>query len=152
VKWWSVDPLQQRPGLGQLGLVDRGRLLVELLEDLVDLLAHRAPVVAGGPDVAQDPLDRGPELVQHLGLALAVDLEVQVRLAHAVGGVGGQDLDQPAGGVAADGDHRVDGQVDDQAVAVQLHGHESTRNGMSSVTISTIECLERQPCSSNRGL
>ena len=29
---------------------------------------------------------------------------------------------------------------------------ESTRNGMSSVTISTMECLERQPCSSNRGL
>src|SRR4029453_16611153 len=61
--------------------------------------------------------------VQHLGLALAVDLEVQVRLADAVGGVGGQDLDQPAGLVAADHDHRVDGQVNDQAVAVQFHGH-----------------------------
>jgi hypothetical protein len=118
-----LDPLQQRPGLGQLGLVDRGRPLVQLGQDRADLLAHGRPVLDRGLDVRQDPLDLGPQPVQHLGLALAVDLEMQVRLADTVVGVGRQHLDQPAGLVAAHGDHRVDGQVDDQAVAVQLHGH-----------------------------
>jgi hypothetical protein len=50
---------------------------------------------------------------------------VQERLADGVAGVGvgRQHLDQLAGLVAADRDHRVDRQVDDQAVAVQLHRH-----------------------------
>ena len=74
-------------------------------------------------DVVRDPLDLGAQPVQDLRLALAVDLEVQIGLADAVGGVGRQHLGQLAGLVAAHGDHRVDGQVDDQAVAVQLHGH-----------------------------
>jgi hypothetical protein len=50
---------------------------------------------------------------------------VDERLAHAVAlvGVGGQDLEQLAGVVAAHRQHRVDREVDDQPVPVQLHRH-----------------------------
>ena len=60
------------------------------------------------------------------GSVCAVDLGVDHRLGdRPVGGVGpgGRTSLQRAALVAVDGDHRVDDQVDAEAVAVQLHRH-----------------------------
>jgi hypothetical protein len=47
---------------------------------------------------------------------------------------------------------RVDDEVDTEAVTAQLHRAESTRNGISSLTLWTTVCVDCQPRWSKRGL
>ena len=87
-------------------------------------------------------------------LRLAHDLRVEERLELRVLGrrVEGQDIEELPRFVAAHADDRVDDEVDAAPRRLSSMLTESTRNGMSSLTISTTVCVDVQPCSSSCGV
>ena len=87
-------------------------------------------------------------------IGLADDLRMDERLQHAVldRRVVREDLEQRARLVAPHAHDGVDDQVDAALSRLSSMLTESTRNGMSSLTISTTVWVDVQPCSSSCGV
>jgi hypothetical protein len=122
------EPLEELTCLPDLLRVQRGRVLLESGDDVLDLGVHLAPVLDGLADVAEHPLD----VVDHRGGVVAlgepVDLDVHPRLADGLalrlqGAVGHRgDRLELAGDVPDDVEVGVDDDVDVAQLAGQLHG------------------------------
>jgi hypothetical protein len=110
------EPLHEGGGLGVLVAELRGRL--------DGLGAHRLPVLDRGAHLADDALEVLLQLAQPLGLGLARHLGMDHGLADRAlleRLAGGEDLEQPAAGVAPHRQHGVDGQVHAAPAPVELH-------------------------------
>ena len=123
------EPAQQRLALLDLGLRERRRVLLQVLDDDVDLLLHLRPVLDGLTHVAEHLAEGVLDDRQLRRVALPVDLHVDPRLAGDVR-LGADDvalvvdgLQQLAGHVTPDEQLRVDDHVDAAALLVELHRH-----------------------------
>ncbi len=161
-----------QPGEQPTGLLDLlggdadGRGLVEDLRDLGALGTHLGPVLNDLAHVGEHAAQVGRDLLAVEGVAVAVDLEVHPGLAQ----------DPELGSRAAPVDaaesvaprSRISSSSPVASRRTSISGcttmwtvrpmrvssavTESTRKGMSSVTIWTTVCPLAQPCSSNSGL
>ncbi len=130
------QPAQQLAGLLHLGRaqVGGGGLVGEAVRDAQRGVAHLLPVLDRLADVGQDAQQVGGDLLEVGAVGLAVDLDVDPGLGERVVrqlavDLGRQDLDEPAGDVAADEDLRVDHDVDAAALAGQLVGDRVDEEG-----------------------
>ncbi|CAM5688711.1 hypothetical protein SMICM304S_03232 [Streptomyces microflavus] len=129
------QPAQQLAGLLDLlvGEVVQ-RLAGQVFGDPEGGVAHLPPVLDGLPYVGQDAQQVGGDLLEVRAVGLAVDLDVdpgldegvvrQLGLPTALRGAGaaGEHLDELAGDIAADGDLRVDHDMDAAPLPGQLVG------------------------------
>jgi len=102
-------------------------LAVELLRERDRSIQHGRPVGDGRGDIADDPHEIVPDLLQHRGVGLPVDLDVLERLdehlvVRGLVPVGVQDADQLAVAAAPHGQHGMRDDVQTQAVPAQLRG------------------------------
>ena len=119
-----VHPAQERLGLRHLVGGQRGAHRAGLVQRLVHLGAHRAPVRHRGADLVQHALQPGAHALQRRGVGAGVDLDVHVRLGRRLDRrrLRLVQVEQPAGLVPLRPHHRVDDEVDGEPLAVQLRG------------------------------
>ena len=149
-----LDPLEEGAGLLEFLAVDRWRRRLQIRDAPAQLLAHAAPVLHRGTN----GVERGPHLrldrVEHFLFGLAIGLDVDDRLDDGTFArvLDGQErFDAPA----LSRWKRITGWTTRWLVyprRFRTIRTESTRNGMSSVTISTMVWVDCQPCCSIRGL
>jgi hypothetical protein len=117
-----VDPLDQRPGFGELVRIDGRRTLVELRDDRANVPADLRPGLDRGEHVREHAVQLGVELVEEGLIGLPVDLDVQQRLGRSLGCPRQEFLQSPLS-VAPDPDDRMDGQMDGAPTAGERHRH-----------------------------
>jgi hypothetical protein len=118
------QPLQEGAALGDLFGRHRGRHLRQRLLRRLQALQHGLPVGHRRPHVGQHPFDAGRQCGALAGIDQPVDLYVHPGLARLLRRRAARpDRLQPALAVALDRVHRVDQQMQAQALAVDLHGN-----------------------------
>ena len=114
------QPLEERRCFGDVERVGtRRRSATHLVRELHGAGAHRRPVVDHDAHVVEHVLELVAQRIE-LGIALTVDLDVQVRLGNALAGVG-EDVDETTVGVTPDIDARVEQDMEVVAAAGEHH-------------------------------
>ena len=156
------EPLEQRLALGDLMLVERGRVLLQVVDDLAGLGVHPLPVLHGLTHVAEHLGKRLHDRLEVLGVGLPVDLDVHPRLAEhvvrhvardAVLALGGVDLLEVTGDVPAYQQLRVHDHVDRAVLLVELHRHrvDEERHVVGDHLDDRV-AVGRPPCSETDGV
>ena len=149
-----VQPQQEVARLADLVIRQRVRHVIDEVQDAQHGCSHRLPVLDREADIGQHLLDALRHLLQQFRRRLLVHLDMHEGFGHRVGGggLGLVQVGQMPGGVAAHPHHGMDRpRWTVRPCRFSSHVTESTRNGMSSLTISTTVWPLCQPCSSSWG-
>ena len=143
-----VHPLQQRARLVRLLLWDRGWRLFGSAIRLVHLSAHRLPVLDRRGRIAEHALEVGAKPLERVQVGDAVDLDGSASPAS-------RPRRRPRPVVDLLVGERMIGRAT-RCIALPCRVTsivtESTRNGMSAITVSMTVYGDSQPCSSTFGL
>ena len=120
-----LDPLEEGAGLLELLGMDERRRRPQFRDAPAKLLAHRDPVVHRGADVVERAAHLRLDRVEHLGLGLAIGLEVDDRLDDGALArvVDGKERLDAAVLSPAEAQHGVDHEVARVPAAVHDHAH-----------------------------
>ncbi len=118
------EPGEEGAPFFELGLRHRAARLVKPLEGLRHARLHRSPVLHRSAHVGQHACETRLELGQLRRIALAVDLDMHEGLEASLGGLARRgDGDKLAVAVAHAAHHRMDHEVQREALAVDFHRH-----------------------------
>ena len=82
------QPLQKLHRLGDLVDRQRRRIGFQLIDDAVDAVEHRPPVLHGQPHLAENALQRGGDRSAHRSIVDRIHMNVDEAFARIAGGVG----------------------------------------------------------------
>ena len=121
----AIDPLEECVDLLDLASIERRRSRHELSHDLVHPLAHHRPVLHRRPDIAENPADATDELLEALGLGLAIDFELHQRFGQRAGHpcARREDLREATVRLPEHVDDRMDRKLDPVSAAGELHAN-----------------------------
>ena len=144
------DPFEKGARFGKLVLRNDLGAAFEILEGVVDLAEDRLPVLDGGAHIGEGAFELVSDLIEASGIALPIHLDMHEALGLAVGRTdGGQHMLVGCASTGRTGWMTRWMINPSRLIAMVI---ESTRNGMSSVTISIVVWVDCQPCCSICGL
>ena len=118
-----AEPGEESNGLSTLVGLDRRRVLLQGLHDVVQLSEHARPVLDCSALIIQHRSKVGGELIEQGGVALTVYLDVDERLTDGVFVALGGHAEQSSLPIPPEGDHRMHHRVDPQTVPTQRHAY-----------------------------